>query len=409
MIPFKGLEKLLLSRVLLGFDCIFDETKDLDAVATVYERFFDTYPNRYVCVSSSRPITAKSRGLVRHRVSHSLRKAYEIKLYDADPSQGYDWYGHTRMGLLLNLRGNDPKEIDPPVWSSQSLYLPKQEEPEHILNWSLEVGRTMFVRYGVAGWCLAPSFGQGRSRDEHEAARRAHPGLADWRIDYGIWRAKHGIRDTNWLTLVTNELLKKVGGIAGVRNKLSSRVVLHEVREGWLFQAGERPLVGGPGYEADDFGAYAEVARALAPCRDRVIGWDEETLRWMQRFDALLEGPAPFHDFRKDAARRRAILRALRGDATFMSAWQAFVDRSLREATDKGMPASMAESLLSVVFQQFIDDPAKLQEFRDAHGLGSPPPSPAPPSPAKTVPVARASQRTVPGKTSTPKGSKRPR
>ncbi len=106
-------------------------------------------------------------------------------------------------------------------------------------------------------------------------------------MGYKIWRAKHGIRDTNWLTLVTDELLKKVGGIADVRNKLSSRVVLHEVREGWLFQAGERPLVGGPGYEADDFGAYAEVSRALAPYRDQVIGWDEETLRWMQRFDAL--------------------------------------------------------------------------------------------------------------------------
>ena len=47
------------------------------------------------------------------------------------------------------------------------------------------------------------------------------------------------------------------------------------------------PLVGGPGYEAADFGAYAEVSRALAPYRDQVIGWDEETLRWMQRFDAL--------------------------------------------------------------------------------------------------------------------------
>jgi hypothetical protein len=338
MMPFKGLERLLMSRVLLGFDCIFDETKDLEAVATVYERFFDAYPNRYVCVSSSRPITVKSRGLVRHRVGQSFRKAYEIKLYDADPSQGYDWYGLPRMGLMLNLRGNDPNEIDPPVWSAQSVYLPKQEEPEQLLAWTLEMARTMAVRYGVGGWCLAPSFGQGHVGDENVAARNVHPGLCEWHsyYRYQVWDAKHGIRDTNWLTLVTNDLLQKAGGVAGVRQKLSSRVVLHEVREGWLFQAGERPLVGGPGYEADDFGAYAEVARALAPCRDRVIGWFEQTLRWMQRFDALLEGSAPFHDFRKDAARSRATLRALRADTTFMAAWRTFQAHRQGDAREHG-------------------------------------------------------------------------
>jgi hypothetical protein len=66
---------------------------------------------------------------------------------------------------------------------------------------------------------------------------------------------------------------------------------------------------------------------------------------------------------------------------------------------------------LSVVFQQFIDDPAKLQEFRDAHGLGSPPhASRAPRSkPPPRKDLKTGSQRTVPGKTSTPKGSKRPR
>ena len=363
MIPFKGLDKLRKSRVLLGFDCIFDETKNLDAVATVYERFFDAYPNRYVCVNASRPITAKSRGLVRHRVSQSLRKAYEIKLYDADPSQGYDWYGLPRMGLMLHLLGNDPKEIDPPVWSEQNLYLPKREEPEQLLAWTLEMARTMAIRFGVGGWALAPSFGQGQSSDESVAARSMHPGLCEWHSSYKIWRAKHGIRDTNWLTLVTNELLKKVGGIAGVRNKLSSRVVLHEVREGWLFQAGERPLVGGPGYEADDFGAYAEVARALAPCRDRVIGWDEDTLRWMQRFDALppsrpsvqeLEVPRPLGE------------EALRSEAAFAQVWRDFVSQGDEAAIAHGIHPTFLESVHSALVAELADDPERLRKFQEA-------------------------------------------
>ena len=182
-------------------------------------------------------------------------------------------------------------------------------------------------------------------------------------MGYKIWRAKHGIRDTNWLTLVTDELLKKVGGIADVRNKLSSRVVLHEVREGWLFQAGERPLVGGPGYEADDFGAYAEVARALAPCRDRVIGWDEDTLRWMQRFDALppsrpsvqeLEVPRPLGE------------EALRSEAAFAQVWRDFVAQGDEAAIAHGIHPTFLESVHAALVAELADDPERLRKFQEA-------------------------------------------
>jgi hypothetical protein len=375
LVPFKGLDKLRGSRVLLGFDCIFDDTKNLDAVATVFERFFDAYPHRFLDTTAIRPVSPRSRGLVRHRVEQALRKAYEIKLFDAEPANGYDWYGRTHMGLILNLRGNDPDEIDPPAWSLQSLYLPKADEPERLLGWALEVGRTMTVRFGVGGWALAPSFGHGPVGDEDVGARLAHPGLCEWHSDLDVWRAKHGIRDTNWLTLVSNDILQRVGGISALRPKLSSQVVLHEVRDGWLFQAGEEPLIGGKGYEEDDFSVYAEVARALAPCRDRVVGWPDETWRWMARFDAVrppttdvveLEVPTPLG------------AEALRSEAAFAQVWRDFQAMGDEAAIAHGIHPTLLESVHDALVAELADDPTRRRAFEEALARAAENPLPTP-------------------------------
>jgi hypothetical protein len=108
-------------------------------------------------------------------------------------------------------------------------------------------------------------------------------------------QAKDGIRDSNWLTLVSQELLTKAGGIEAARKNLSDAVTIHSVREGWLFQAGERPLLGDMSKRADDFSAYVEVARFLRPCRDPKVLWGpfespgefthEEMRQWIARFD----------------------------------------------------------------------------------------------------------------------------
>jgi hypothetical protein len=76
--------------------------------------------------------------------------------------------------------------------------------------------------------------------------------------------AHDGIITVNWLTLVHDELLAKLGGRAAARASLSEGVQVHELPYGLLFQAGPKPVSGdinGP----DELGPYREVARALRP------------------------------------------------------------------------------------------------------------------------------------------------
>jgi hypothetical protein len=76
--------------------------------------------------------------------------------------------------------------------------------------------------------------------------------------------ALDGIITVNWLTLVHDELLAKLGGRAVVRAALSEVIHIHELPYGLLFRAGPKPVSGdvnGP----DELGPYREVARALRP------------------------------------------------------------------------------------------------------------------------------------------------
>jgi hypothetical protein len=76
--------------------------------------------------------------------------------------------------------------------------------------------------------------------------------------------AHDGIITVNWLTLVHDELLAKLGGRDALRAALSDAIRVHELPYGLLFQAGPKP-VSGDVHGPDELGPYREVARALRP------------------------------------------------------------------------------------------------------------------------------------------------
>lgn len=281
--------KLTSFRLLHGFDCIFDLERDSSSYADFFEKCFDELPHSFfVGPSQARPSQPRHRGLLRHYLAKSERPARSYDILDADGPREL-----RRGGLHLFAEGTEAKSSRD--WSCQRFFLPLTEPPGKLLEWVLHFLRAVPVRYGVGGLTLAPAATAYEGNNPQEAFQYCwrNRGAIFW--SYASMQAKDGIRDSNWLTLVSQELLTKAGGIEAARKNLSEAVTIHSVREGWLFQAGERPLLGDMSKRADDFSAYVEVARFLRPCRDSKVLWGpyespgefthEEMRQWIARFD----------------------------------------------------------------------------------------------------------------------------
>jgi len=101
----------------------------------------------------------------------------------------------------------------------------------------------------------------------------------------------NGIPCVNWLTLVGAALLDRVGGREAVLRGLDGEIVVHEVQQGLVFQAGPAP-VSGDNHERDDLAPYRRVAEALKPLfaddlegiEGLFTGDDDYTDAWRYRF-----------------------------------------------------------------------------------------------------------------------------
>lgn len=121
------------------------------------------------------------------------------------------------------------------------------------------------------------------------ALARRFPGLE---VDYPashILYLRDGIKGVNWLTCLGDRWLEKLGGAAGLREKLGEEFILHEYPGGVLIQAGDAPQIGDVNHQID-VDRYRALSRVLAPVRARghapLRGFDQEsTDAWFGRFD----------------------------------------------------------------------------------------------------------------------------
>jgi Protein of unknown function (DUF3396) len=103
------------------------------------------------------------------------------------------------------------------------------------------------------------------------------------------------IFSTNWLTALSDQAARPIGGIEGLKQQLGDTGPIHKYEGGLLVQAGATPQIGdvNRGLVPED---YRRVARALKPIRfeDYSVGLLdvespldslEETLKWIRRCD----------------------------------------------------------------------------------------------------------------------------
>jgi hypothetical protein len=122
---------------------------------------------------------------------------------------------------------------------------------------------------------------------------RRFPGLEVDYPQFHILKLDNGIKGVNWLTVISDSLIDRLGTRQAFTATLSADVTVHSYAGGLVLQAGVLPQIGDTDRRNDPT-AYRDVARALKPIRAEYDdafqtnpdGFTEErTKQWLARFD----------------------------------------------------------------------------------------------------------------------------
>lgn len=109
-------------------------------------------------------------------------------------------------------------------------------------------------------------------------------------INPARYKKLDGVPTVNWLTLVSDADLERLGGRDKVASVVTAPLTLHRLPHGVMIQAGPKPLLGDVN-EQEPLDAYYAVGQLLAPVRSTrlvpsgVVNDDEqESTHWMHRF-----------------------------------------------------------------------------------------------------------------------------
>ncbi len=116
-----------------------------------------------------------------------------------------------------------------------------------------------------------------------------HPGIDIGATMNTSLQTLKAIKGVNWLTLLNYDFCNKLGGLDNIRNKLSNGIVIHELENGIILQAGAKPEMGDIN-KGETLPLYREVSQLIRPIRlykhRQIHGLNmEQTERWFERFD----------------------------------------------------------------------------------------------------------------------------
>ncbi|WP_322049769.1 type VI immunity family protein [Paraburkholderia bannensis] len=165
---------------------------------------------------------------------------------------------------------------------------------EAVLRWSA-ICRPV---HGSAGFTLIYGSGMSQNTTYTLPLMKRFPGFdfihgVDFSLQAGA--VHNRIKCVNWLTVLGDEIISELGGIAPIRDALEPVCRIHEYPGGVVIQADEGPQLGDT-YRNDVPEAYRAVARYTKPVRFEAyrsrlfrvpqnLDKKEETLAWIRRFD----------------------------------------------------------------------------------------------------------------------------
>ncbi|MEO7035113.1 MAG: type VI immunity family protein [Polyangiaceae bacterium] len=151
--------------------------------------------------------------------------------------------------------------------------------------------------HGYAGWAVVTHVMQSDSRHSMApvtAFARRFRGLEVEQVtSHAIdLERREAIKGINWLTILGNPWLEKLGGLGALKVALGEGIPVRPYGEGVVIQAGPRPLLGDVN-AGEKMDAYYRVSLALKPIRTDYLdafatGYgfgQEQTTEWLKRFD----------------------------------------------------------------------------------------------------------------------------
>ena len=166
------------------------------------------------------------------------------------------------------------------------------EFQELVLRWSRRL--QPFHGYGGIGILTSPDDARAQQHEQGVfAVAQRHPGLeVDYPLSHTLW-IKQGIKGGNWITLLSDHWVARLGGIEKIREALGSGLFrVDDYAGGLMIVAGSIPEPGGPGRM--DLRSHRMLARLLKPIRTTdhaavhntpgCFRW-HEFLAWLARFD----------------------------------------------------------------------------------------------------------------------------
>lgn len=221
--------------------------------------------------------------------------AFGWRMFAADPPEDAPSYIFEGYSVEAAVEGPGPSYL-----SFMRIRLPLESlAPGYgrFIEFAAEIVSELPFHHGTGGFFFSESEQRGiqqkNSAVVFAAAMRFHGVEPDAPVTTSASLIE-GIKTINWLTLVDDGFLVKLGGYESLRSRLSEEIVVHRLAHGVMIQAGKEPGFGDVN-AGDRLPLYREVARVLKPIRtkshpqlgDRSNGsfGDAGTAAWLSRFD----------------------------------------------------------------------------------------------------------------------------
>ena len=218
-------------------------------------------------------------------------QSFEIPLSGAD-----DFDDASPFGLSCLMARRQPPPNMGYLSASFPLGFLDRQPPGWFFQWVAAACAQLQPIHGYAGLGLIRSMDGGTAQLAEPAIyplAERFPGLEiDDPIAHTLY-LEDGIKGVNWLTIVSDPLLARIGRRAGVRSQFSDRITVHDTVGGLIIQAGPVPQLGDreTGFIPE---RYREVYRVLRPLQadypDILIDTPDPIdpmafkERWMTRF-----------------------------------------------------------------------------------------------------------------------------
>jgi len=242
-----------------------------------------------------RPATPK---LLRYPIDRLRNRKRKMPFFAWTMSAGPKLDSASALTFESYVHENDPVQLSFVRASFPLRAYSGEEGADRFLALVLDWASRLPLFHGYGGLALNQS-AQSGTRQHYSAVVFAlasrFPGFEVDDCGGTILFGQEAIKGVNWLTVLGDKFVPRVGGVPALREKLSEAIEIHTIPgRGVLLRAGKQPRTGDVN-RGDRLPLYGEVARALVPIRmvqHPALGpielgsfGPQGTAAWLKRFE----------------------------------------------------------------------------------------------------------------------------